>query len=313
MIKTSLNKRAFAKFLLLLALFTFFTANSIYFFEFQSSELYASVSKTYDFNYDTKTKGPYLNLKSAFLVDFETGDVLYGKNTNRVRPIASISKLMAAMVIIDSKVDLNKTEKITKKDAYRSSKSRLNRGYELNLLDLLHAGLMNSDNRAMRALARATYGSRVKFAEEMNKKARRLGLKKTIFYEPTGLDSRNVSSADEVAKLVNYAHEYDLIAEITSKKKYKVKIQNRKNKYLQMANTNLMIISPYKVLTGKTGYIRAADYCLATLVKNKKGEKLTAVVLGVPGDKLRFRECRKLLDWGFRNINKLKSRGEDGK
>lgn len=310
--KFSLNKKTFAKFLLLLALFTFFTANSVYFLEFQSSELYASVSKTYDFNYDTKIKGPYLNLKSAFLVDFETGNVLYGKNTDRVRPIASISKLMAAMVIIDSKVDLKKTEKITKKDTYRSSRSRLNKGFELTLMDLLHAGLMNSDNRAMRALARATYGSKEKFAEEMNKKARRLGLKKTIFYEPTGLDSRNVSSADEVAKLVHYAHEYKLIAEITSKKKYKVKVQNKKNYYLQMANTNLMVASPYKVLTGKTGYIKAADYCLATLVKDKKGKKLTAVVLGVPGDKLRFRECRKLLDWGFKNINKI-SRGESGK
>ena len=95
--------------------------------------------------------------------------------------------------------------------------------------------------------------------------------------------------------------------------KGKIKVQNKKNLYLPMANTNLMVVSPYKVLTGKTGYIRAADYCLATLVKNKKGKKLTAVVLGVPGDKLRFRECRKLLDWGFKNINKINSRGEDGK
>ena len=70
-----------------------------------------------------------------------------------------------------------------------------------------------------------------------------------------------------------------------------------------MANTNLMVQSKYKVLSGKTGYIRAADYCLTTLLKNKKGERLTLVVLGVPGDKRRFREARKLVDWGFKEID----------
>jgi len=141
----------------------------------------------------------------------------------------------------------------------------------------------------------------------MNRKVKRLGLEHTVFYEPTGLDKRNVSTAHEVAKILHYAYDYPLIAEISSKKQYRVKIQNRKNTYRGMANTNLLIHSPYRVLSGKTGYIRAADYCLTTLVRNKSGQRLTAVVLGVPGDKLRFRECRKLLDWGYRRTAELAS------
>jgi D-alanyl-D-alanine endopeptidase (penicillin-binding protein 7) len=297
------NRKSLAKLLLLLAFLVFFSANTLYLFEIDTSEVKATVHKSCEFSFDKKTsKGPHLNLKSAFLADFETGDVLYSKNSNKVRPIASISKLVAAMVIADKRVDLKKTAKITKSDAYRSSRSRLSVGFELTLYDLLHAGLMNSDNRAMRALARATSGSIKAFAGDMNKKVKRLGLEHTVFFEPTGLDKRNVSTAQEVAKIVFYAYKYDLIAEITAKKRYRVKIVNRKNTFRPMANTNLLTQSPYKVLAGKTGYIRAADYCLATLVKNKKGEKLLAVVLGVPGDKLRFKEARRLIDWGFKQI-----------
>lgn len=297
------NRKSLAKLLLLLAFLVFFSANTLYLFEIDTSEVSATVHKTCEFCFDKETpKGPYLNLKSAFLADFDTGNVLYSKNSDKVRPIASISKLVAAMVIVDKHVNLKKTAKITKSDAYKSSKSRLSVGFELTLYDLLHAGLMNSDNRAMRALARATSGSIKAFAKEMNKKAKRLGLEHTVFFEPTGLDSRDVSTAQEVAKIVYYAYKYDLIAEITAKKRYRVKIVNKQNTYRQMANTNLLTQSPYKVLTGKTGYIRAADYCLATLVTNKEGEKLLAVVLGVPGDKLRFKEARRLIDWGFNQI-----------
>ena len=298
------NRRTTSKFLLLLAFLVFFTANTLHFFELDSSQLYASIARTYEFNFDTVLKkGPYLNLKSALLIDFDNGNVLYSKNANKQRSIASITKLVAAMVVMDKKIDLTTTEKITKEDARRSSRSRLSVGFELSLYDLLHAGLMNSDNRAMRALARATCGDQKTFAAEMNKKIKRLGLKKTAFSEPTGLDSKNVSTACEVAKILHYSYEYPLIAEITSKKKYRVTVLNRKNTYRQMANTNLLTVSPYKVLAGKTGYIRAADYCLTTIVENKNGKKLAAVVLGVPGDKLRFKETRRLLDWGFKQLH----------
>jgi D-alanyl-D-alanine endopeptidase (penicillin-binding protein 7) len=210
------------------------------------------------------------------------------------------------MVILDSGIDLDtNTATIPKADARRSSRSRLRVGYELTLRDLLYAAMLNSDNRAARALARAVSGSVEAFTDKMNEKARSLGLLKTVFYEPTGLDKRNISTAHEVAKILHYAYDYPLIAHISSSKRHQTTVLNRKRTKVPMANTNLLVHSRYKVMAGKTGYIRAADYCLTSLLKNKKGEKLTLVVLGVPGDKLRFREARKLLDWGFRQISHL--------
>jgi D-alanyl-D-alanine endopeptidase (penicillin-binding protein 7) len=121
-----------------------------------------------------------------------------------------------------------------------------------------------------------------------------------MFYEPTGLDERNVSTAQEVAKIIHHAYKYPLIARITSDTRRQVKVINGRGRNLQMANTNLLVLSKYNVLTGKTGFIREADYCVGALVENGTGVKMTAVVLGAPGDKLRFREIRKMLDWGYK-------------
>lgn len=300
------NRRDLPKTLLMLAAFVFFSANTVYFMESPDGPVMAAADHNYVFDFDRVPEGkkPHLNLKSAILVNYSNGEVLYAKNVEKVRPIASISKLVTAMVLLDRGVDLSQTMTISKEDAYHSSKSRLKAGYELTLEDLLYAALLNSDNRAARALARAASGSIEQFAKEMNFKMKQLGLEHTVFYEPTGLDPRNVSTAHEVAKILHYAYDYDLIAKVTSTKSHICHVVNKKNKRLQMANTNLIIHSRYDVLSGKTGYIRAADYCLTTLVSNKAGEKLTCVVLGVPGDRLRFKEARRLLDWGFTQLKK---------
>jgi len=289
--------------LLLLALFVFFSVNTVHFVETYDTDVLASVDRTYHFNFEhAATRGPRLNLKSALVVNYDNGEVLFARHPDKQRPIASITKLVTAMVILDKGVDLDSIQTITREDARRSARSRLKVGYELTLRDMMYAALMNSDNRAARALARATSGTVEEFVKEMNRKARKLGLRKTYFCEPTGLDHRNVSTAHEVAKILHYAYDYDLIAKITSEKGRRVKIQNHKDKYLQMSNTNLLVHSRYRVQAGKTGYIRAADYCLATLIRNSEGERLTLVVLGVPGDMLRFREARKLADWGFKRV-----------
>ncbi len=269
--------------------------------QFDTSELEAAVDNKIHFDYDHVEKGPYLNLKSAVLVDYDNGHVLYAKNADRVRPIASISKLVTAMVVLDKGLDLHAvTETITKADAKRSSRSRLRVGTKMTLFDLLHSALMDSDNRAARALARAASGSIEAFAKDMNRKVRSLGLKNTNFVEPSGLDQRNVSTATEVAKLLHHAREYKMISDITSKKQHRIRFLNRKNYTLSLGNTNRLIWSPYWVLAGKTGYIQASDYCLTSLVRNQAGERLTLVVLGVPGDDLRFKEARRLLSWGFK-------------
>ncbi len=299
-----IRRDTFPKVLLFLAALVFFSANSVFILEADQTRQLVPIDTGYQLNFDSAAeKGPYLNLKSCILVNYENGDVLFARNADSKRPIASISKLVTAMVVIDSRLDLDSTtETITRQDAYRSSRSRLNVGFEMSLRDLLHATLMNSDNRAARALARAVSGSIEDFATEMNKKARSLGLDNTHFVEPSGLSKQNISTAADVALILHYAYDYPLIAEITSKRTYKCKVLNRRNTYRGMANTNLLLHSPYDVLAGKTGYIRAADYCLTTLLKNKAGERLTLVVLGCPGNKLRFREARRLVDWGFKHV-----------
>jgi D-alanyl-D-alanine endopeptidase (penicillin-binding protein 7) len=285
--------------------FVLFSANTIYFVAAGDAPLLVPIDRTYHFDFDHVPKRrPYLNLKAALLINYDNGRVLYTKNCDAVRPIASLSKLVAAMVVLDEKVDLDRVVTIIREDAYRSRRSRLRVGYQFTVRDLLYASLMNSDNRATKALARATSGSIEEFVKEMNRKAKKMGLKNTIFYDPTGLDKRNVSTAREIAKILHHAYKYELIAKITSKKKYRAKVLNKRNVYRQFVNTNRLVLSPYKVLAGKTGYTIASDYCLATLVKNKQGERLTLVVLGVPGDKLRFKEARRLLRWGFRQLTK---------
>jgi D-alanyl-D-alanine endopeptidase (penicillin-binding protein 7) len=300
-----LNIKTLPKVLLFLAIFVFFSANSIYILEAESYKYSKNSNNQITFDFENaNSKGLRLNLKAAMVVNYENGDVLYTKNAEKIRSVASLTKLVTAMVLLDKKIDLSQTVVISKEDAYKSSKSRLRIGYELSMIDLLHAAMLSSDNRAARAIARTVSGSLEAFSDEMNLKVRQLGLENTEFFEPTGLDPNNRSTAHEILKVMHYSYQYKLIREITKKKLYYVKIKNKNNKKLQMVNTNIIVHSKYKVLAGKTGYTIASDYCLTTIVKNNKGERLSIVVLGVPGDKLRFREARKLIDWGF---NKIKS------
>jgi len=246
----------------------------------------------------------YLNLRAAIVIDNESEELLYSYNADEVRSIASISKLLTAMVVLDNYLP-DSTITITKKDARRSSRSIFRTGDKVKMRDLLHSALLQSDNRSARALARTVAGSIEQFAEKMNTKAKKLGLDNTIMYEPSGLDERNQSTAADCARLVYYAMQYPEIARITSLKKYEFKLVNRKNRNKRLINTNKMVFSKYRVLAGKTGYIIKSDYCLATIMENGSGDQITLVVLGSPGPKTRFREARRLANYSFRKIKRL--------
>lgn len=243
----------------------------------------------------------YLNLKAAIAVDNDSKEVLYSYNADEVRPVASITKLLTAMVILD-RYDPDSIITITREDARRSAKSLFRVGTKVRAEDLLHAALLQSDNRAARALARTVAGTYEEFAGMMNDKAKEIGLDHTEMCEPTGLDERNCSTAAECVKLINNAILlYPEIAEITSLKKYEFRPVNKKRK-LRLINTNKMVFSKYRVLAGKTGYIIESDYCLATILENGNGERITVVVLGSPGPNTRFREARRLANYAFRRI-----------
>ena len=140
---------------------------------------------------------PLLNAQAAAIMNANTGQILFQKNINSVRSIASISKLMAAMVVLDARLDMGQTITITEAeiDRLKGTGSRLSVGTELTRTQLLHLGLMSSENRAIHALARTYPGGMSAFVQAMNAKAQSLGMRHTRFYEPTGLDPRNVSTA----------------------------------------------------------------------------------------------------------------------
>lgn len=268
---------------------------------FQTSEI---PSLDFDLPDSNICRDIYLNLRAAIVVDNESAQLLYSYNADKVRSIASISKLLTAMVVLDNYMP-DSVITITKIDARRSSRSIFRTGDKVKMRDLLHSALLQSDNRSARALARTVSGSIERFAEKMNAKAKKLNLDNTIMYEPSGLDERNQSTAAECARLIYYAMQYPEIARITSLKKYEFKLVNRKGRKKRLINTNKMVFSKYRVLAGKTGYIIESDYCLATIMENGSGDQITLVVLGSPGPQTRFREARRLANYSFRKIKRL--------
>lgn len=255
-----------------------------------------------------KTRSLSLNVRSALIVDNNIGAWIYAKRAQTVRPIASLTKLLTAMVYLDDNPNLDTTVYISGRDCYESAKSHIYKGEAYRARDLLYAALMSSDNRAARAIATASGLARDIFIERMNKKARSLGMMNTELLEVTGLDERNVSTAADVAILINAAAEYSEIRECSSKYIYNCQLQNKKRKK-RFINTNRLVRSKWNVQVGKTGFIMESDYCLATILKNKAGQELTIVTLGSPTNNVRFSVARKLAQYGFKRAGRY----NDGK
>jgi len=247
-----------------------------------------------------------LNAKSALIVDNSTGAWLYQKYAQRQRPIASLTKLLTAMVYLDLGPNLDTVVYLSNRDCYNSAKSHLRQGEGYKTLDLLYATLMASDNRAARALATASGLPREVFIRRMNDKARWLGAMNTEVVETTGLDEHNVSTAADIAILIREAMTYPLIKKITSTYRHRAKVQNKK-RYKNLVNTNRLVLSRWKVMSGKTGFILESDYCLATVLRDSQGKEITVVVLGSPTNNTRFRVARKMAQYGFKNAGRMEN------
>lgn len=255
-----------------------------------------------------KTRSMSLNAKSVLVMDNKAGAWIFAKKPQRVRPIASLTKLLTAMVYLDTKPNLDTTVYISSRDCYQSAKSRIYKGEAYNARDLLYAAVMASDNRAARAIATASGLARHTFIERMNDKAQALGMMNTELFEVTGLDERNVSTAADIAILINAAMDYPEIKKGSSRYIHNCQLQNKKRKK-RFINTNRLVRSKWNVLAGKTGFIIESDYCLATILKNKAGEEITVVVLGSPTNNIRFSVARKLATYGFKRAGRY----NDGK
>ena len=204
---------------------------------------------------------------SAVLVqDQATGAILYEKNPNAILPIASITKLMTAMVVLDATPDLTESLAIGEDDVdiVKGTRSRLKVGTHLVREEMLRLALMSSENRAASALSRHYPGGREAFVAAMNQKAKALGLADTRFHDATGLTAANVSSPRDLAKMVNAAHQYPLIREFSTTSAGEFSIAGRPQ---QFRNTNTLVKSPtWEIGLSKTGYINEAGKCLVMQV-----------------------------------------------
>jgi D-alanyl-D-alanine endopeptidase (penicillin-binding protein 7) len=263
---------------------------------------------------------PNIQARSALVVDIgedgSAGAPLFQKNPDEVRPIASISKLLAMLVVLDHKLDLTGKTTITESDAKlaaRGAKSRLLTGMTLSNRDLLHAALMASDNRAVLALGRAVGLSPAQHAAQMTARARAMGLAKTQFLEPTGLDYRNVSTAREAIRFLQVALKNPLIAQVCRTTQFvahaevgghseAAKRRPPRTVAIEYASTDLLLRgSKHLIHGGKTGYNDRAGYCFVVAARlqqaGKKPREVAMAFLGAEGKLTRFADFGRAAQW----------------
>lgn len=239
-----------------------------------------------------------LDLKSsvALVIDQDTHEVLLSKNDHAVLPIASLTKLMTGMIISQAKLPMDELLTITQDDVdtEKGSRSRLVVGSTLTRGEMLHLALMSSENRAAHALGRTFPGGLDAFVAHMNAKARILGMTDTRYVEPTGLSSRNQSSARDLATLVNVAHGDPLLRELSTSPGYEVAVGQ---KTLQYNNTNGLVKNPtWDIGLQKTGYISEAGRCLV-MQTQVAGRKLIMVFLDSAGKFSRLGDAERVRHW----------------
>jgi len=240
---------------------------------------------------------PRLHAKAAYVVDATTNRVLFQKNPENLYPVASLTKLMTALVFFKTQPQFDQVVEISPDDVRHSSRSHIRPREEITVRDLLHAALMSSDNVATKALVRSCGVPHDEFVRRMNALADSMGLTGTRFVEPTGLDEQNVASAQAIAVMLRTAASNPIVSSIMQKQTYTF-ASNRK--LHRLVNTNRLLKSKWRITGGKTGFINEAGYCFATMVETPSGTEVTAVLLGAPSNRLRFAEARRLLDWTFR-------------
>jgi D-alanyl-D-alanine endopeptidase (penicillin-binding protein 7) len=239
---------------------------------------------------------PDLRAEAAIIYDPVTGEVLWEENSQNLRSIASITKVMTAVVFLEDGPDLSEEVVVQRSDVYRASTTYLRAGYKLTTGDLLHFLLIGSDNAAARALARVSHFGSTGFIERMNEKAAELGLTSTSYTDPSGLLNDNVSSAYDMARLIAIASADERIGTVMQKAHHSVRIGQR-NVHVNSTN-QLVTKGGVEVVGGKTGFIRRAGYCLAALLRlPESGKQVAVVVLGAKSNAGRFWETRHLFNW----------------
>ncbi|MSQ52570.1 MAG: hypothetical protein EXR28_11840 [Betaproteobacteria bacterium] len=239
-----------------------------------------------------------LLLKSTAAVVFDqaSGEILYGKNSQSIHPIASITKLMTAMVVLDAQLDADELIVVTDEeiDYLRNTQSRLHVGAALSRDEMLRLALMASENRAAAALSRAYPGGREAFIRAMNEKSIALGLRGTHFADSTGLSSTNVSTAEDLATLAAHAHTYAKIREYSTLRQHETEVSGRR---LAFRNTNGLVANPgWGIGLSKTGFINEAGRCLV-MQAQLAGRAVIIVLLDSWGKNTRSADALRVRQW----------------
>ncbi len=240
--------------------------------------------------------GPQLRSTEALVMDETNSKVLYARRADVAQPIASISKLLTALVVVEGGQPLDEVLEITGEDCSlgRGAYSRLRVGTRLTRGDLLHLALMASENRAAHALARNYPGGTVAFVRAMNAKAKALGMTSAHFVEPTGLSSDNVASPEDLAKLVGAAAQNKVIREYSTDRRYAVRVGRRE---VEFHNTDALVSNPaWDIIVQKTGYITEAGRCLV-MQAMIEGRKVVIVLLNSFGKYTRVADARRVRQW----------------
>lgn len=232
----------------------------------------------------------------ALVLDQSSSEVLFEKNANVTLPIASITKLMTGLVVVEAQQDMNEILEVTEEDIDRekNSSSRLRVGSQLSRANMLHIALMSSENRAASALGRHYPGGIRAFVAAMNAKAKALGMTGTHYVDSTGLSSNNVASARDLAKLVMAAYHHPILCQYSTDTKYVVEPGGRA---LQYANSNRLVANPdWEIGIQKTGYISEAGRCLV-MQTNINGRPIVMIFLDSKGKFSRLADATRIRKW----------------
>jgi len=238
----------------------------------------------------------------ALVINQLTGETLYAKNTNVPTPIASVTKLMTAMVMLDAHLPLDEVVSIGDEDVdyLKGTSSRLSVGSVLTRGELLQLALMASENRAASALGRHYPGGKPAFVQAMNSKAQLLGMQSTRFVDSTGLDSNNVSTAEDLVKMVNAAFHYPEIRQVSTLPSQEVTLYGRQTP-LNFVNTNALVRGGNWVIgLSKTGFINEAGRCLV-MQAEISGQPTIIVLLDSVGKMTRIGDANRIRKWVERN------------
>lgn len=241
-----------------------------------------------------------LDVKSqaALIYDTQSKRILYDKNADRVMPIASITKLMAAMVTLDARLPLHGKVTIDSTDVHNTKRtaSRLSVGSTYARHELLRLSLMSSENRATAALARTYPGGMKAFINAMNLKAKKIGMLNSRFADPTGLNQGNVSTARDLAKLVIASNQYVVIRDFSTTAQHRVARKNNRGQ-LQFVNSNSLVRNQgWHIDVSKTGYINAAGRCLV-MKADISGDSMVIVLLNSLGKNTRIGDANRVKKW----------------